>query len=104
MLQIPRNIPTEVTKLLHDGADLAETASQGRAALHDAAGSEDTGITGLLPRGAMEPVATDFPGTAVYTLLPQGIPSTWASRLSGGAMRTLRLVTHPVALPLEFLA
>ena len=50
ILQIPRKIRTGVTMLLHDGADLAETASQGRTALHDAAGGADTGITGLMPR------------------------------------------------------
>lgn len=36
--------------LLHGDAELAETDSQGRTALHDAVGSEDAGITGLLPR------------------------------------------------------
>ena len=50
ILQIPRKIRTGVTMLLHDGADLAETASQGRTALHDAADSADAGITGLQPR------------------------------------------------------
>lgn len=50
ILQIPRIIHTEVRMLLHGDAELAETDSQGRTALHDAVGSEDAGITGLLPR------------------------------------------------------